>query len=91
MVVGVSPDTVQSHATWKAGEGLPYILVADTDHRVAERYGVWNEKKMYGKTFWGVSRTTFVIDASGRIARVFTKVKPQGHATEVADALATHV
>lgn len=91
MVVGVSPDTVQSHAEWKAREGLPYTLVADTDHRIAERYGVWNEKKMYGKTFWGVSRTTFVIDASGRIVRVFTKVKPEGHATEVADALATLV
>lgn len=88
MVIGVSPDSARSHVKFKEKYGFTYPLVADTDHAVSERYGVWAEKSMYGKKYWGVNRTTFVIDADGRIARVFEKVKPEGHADEVATAVA---
>jgi len=63
-------------------------LLADVDHAIAEQYGVWQEKSMYGKKYWGVARTTFIIDADGRIAKVFEKVKPDNHGEEVADAIA---
>lgn len=84
----MSPDPVKSHAKFKAKYGLGYPLVADTEHAVCERYGVWAEKSMYGKKYWGVNRTTFVIDATGRIAHVFEQVRPEGHAAEVAEAVA---
>jgi peroxiredoxin Q/BCP len=87
MVIGVSPDSVKSHAKFKQKYELPFTLVADTDHAVAERYGVWAEKSMYGRKYWGVVRSTFLIDAKGRIARIFAKVKPEGHAAEVAEAV----
>jgi thioredoxin-dependent peroxiredoxin len=87
MVVGVSPDTVKSHVKFKQKYELPFTLVADTDHAVAERYGVWAEKSMYGRKYWGVVRSTFLIDAQGRIARIFAKVKPEGHAADVAEAV----
>jgi peroxiredoxin Q/BCP len=87
VVVGVSPDTVKSHQDFKAAHDLPFTLVADTDHAIADRYGVWAEKSMYGKKYWGVVRSTFLIDAQGRIARIFAKVKPQGHAAVVAEAV----
>ncbi len=87
MVLGVSPDSVESHQKFKKKFDLPFTLVADTDHAIAEKYGVWTEKSMYGKKYWGVARTTFVIDAKGRIAKVFEKVKPEGHAEEVANAI----
>jgi len=67
---------------------LPYTLIADEDHAVAEKYGVWAEKSMYGRKYWGNLRTTFVIDRDGRVARVFEKVKPENHADEVAEAVA---
>ena len=86
-VIGVSPDPVKSHVKFKAKYGLTYPLVADTDHAVCEAYGVWAEKSMYGRKYMGVLRTTFVIDQKGRIASVFEKVKPEGHALEVADAV----
>ena len=66
---------------------MPFTLLADTDHSVAERYGVWKEKKNYGKTYMGVERTTFLIDREGRIAHVFENVNATGHAAEVAAAL----
>ncbi len=84
MVLGVSPDSVESHRKFRDKFHLPYHLVADADHSIAERYGVWVEKTNYGRKYWGNARTTFVIDAKGRIARVFEKVKPDGHAAEVA-------
>lgn len=87
MVLGVSPDSVESHQKFKKKFDLPFTLVADTEHAIAEKYGVWAEKSMYGKKYWGVARTTFVIDANGRIAKVFEKVKPEGHAEEVAKAV----
>ena len=88
-MIGVSPDPVKNHVKFKAKHGLTYPLVADTEHLVCEQYGVWAEKSMYGKKYWGVNRTTFVIDSTGRIARVFEKVKPEGHAAEVMDAIAS--
>ena len=88
-MIGVSPDSVKSHVKFKAKHGLAYPLIADTEHALCERYGVWAEKSMYGKKYWGVVRTTFLIDAAGRIARVFENVRPEGHAAEVAEALAT--
>ncbi|MDB4898301.1 MAG: Peroxiredoxin [Gemmatimonadetes bacterium] len=84
----MSPDPVKKHVKFKAKYGFTYPLVADTEHSVCERYGVWQQKSMYGKKYWGVARTTFVIDRHGRIARVFEKVKPEGHAAEVAEAVA---
>jgi thioredoxin-dependent peroxiredoxin len=86
-VIGVSPDSVASHRKFKAAYDLPFTLLADTDHAIAERYGVWVEKQMYGRKFWGVARTTFVIDDSGRIARIFRNVKPEGHAEDVVAAV----
>ena len=88
MVLGVSPDSVESHRKFKRKFSLPYLLLADVDHAVAEAYGVWQEKSFMGKKYMGVVRTTFVIDRDGRIARVFEKVQAEGHAEEVAAALA---
>ena len=87
-MIGVSPDSVRRHATFKAKYGLGYPLVADVDHEVCARYGTWARKSLFGRKYWGVNRTTFVIDAAGRIARVFEKVNPLGHAAEVAEAVA---
>lgn len=78
---------MDSHARWKEKLRIPHPLLADTDHAIAERYGVWVEKSMAGKTYWGVARTTFIIDEQGRIAKVFPSVKVQGHSQEVLAAL----
>jgi peroxiredoxin Q/BCP len=86
-IIGVSPDDVKSHVKFKEKYGLKYPLVADTDKKVANAYGTWGEKSMYGKKYMGILRTTFVIDAKGKIAKVFEKVKPEGHAAEVEEAL----
>ncbi|MEP6618230.1 MAG: thioredoxin-dependent thiol peroxidase [bacterium] len=86
-VIGVSPDPVKKHIKFKEKYGLTYPLIADTDHAVCEAYGVWAEKSMYGRKYMGVLRTTFVIDQKGRIAKVFEKVKPEGHAAEVTEAV----
>jgi thioredoxin-dependent peroxiredoxin len=76
-----------SKAAFKAKFGLPFTLIADEDHAVADRYGVWQQKENYGKTYWGIQRATFLIDPEGRIARVWPKVKAEGHADEVLAAL----
>ena len=86
-MIGVSPDPVKKHAKFKQKHGFTYPLISDVDHAICEAYGVWAEKSFMGKTYMGVNRTTFIIDAEGRIARVFEKVKIPGHAAEVADAL----
>jgi peroxiredoxin Q/BCP len=86
-VIGVSPDPVKKHLKFKEKFGLEYPLVADTEHTVSEAYGVWGEKKFMGRAYMGVARTTFVIDAKGRIAHVFEGVKPAGHADEVAEVV----
>jgi peroxiredoxin Q/BCP len=87
VVLGVSPDAVASHVKFKKKFELPFPLLADPDHAVAERYGVWGEKSMYGRKYFGINRTTFVIDEEGRILKVFEKVKPKGHAAEVLEAV----
>ena len=78
---------MKSHQKFKEKFKLPYTLVADAEHAIAEKYGVWAEKSMYGRKYWGVARTTFIVDKTGKIAKVFEKVKPEGHAPEVADAV----
>ncbi len=83
VVLGASPDSVASHRKFIDKLGLPFALLADEDHRICDAYGVWQEKDMYGKKSMGVARTTFVIDAEGRIAHVFERVKPEGHDEEV--------
>lgn len=88
LVLGVSPDTVRSHARFRAKYALPFTLLADPDHVVAEAYGVWQEKQLYGRWFMGVVRTTFVLDRAGRVAHVFERVRPAGHSEAVAAALA---
>ena len=87
VVLGVSPDSEKSHVKFKEKYGLPFTLLADADHAVAEQYGVWAEKKYMGRTYWGVLRSTFVIDADGTLKRVMHKVKPDTHADDVLAAL----
>jgi len=87
VILGVSPDSVKSHQKFKAKYALPFTLLADEEHTVAERYGVWKEKSMYGRKYMGIERTTFIIDAAGRVAHVFEKVKPAGHAEAVQAAI----
>ena len=84
----MSPDSVRKHQNFKKKYELPFTRVADTDHAIAESYGVWGEKTMFGRKYMGVLRTTFLIDTKGRIARIFRSVKPEGHAAEVEEALA---
>jgi thioredoxin-dependent peroxiredoxin len=86
-VWGISPQGAQSKRAFREKFGLSFILLADTDHAVAEAYGSWVEKVNYGKTYMGVARTTFLVDPEGRIARTWPKVKPEGHAAEVIAAL----
>jgi len=87
VVLGVSPDSVASHEKFKAKFKLPFPLLADPDHAVAEAYGAWGDKSMYGRKYKGVLRSTFIIDQAGRISAVFLKVKPKGHAAQVLAAL----
>ncbi|MFD2369225.1 thioredoxin-dependent thiol peroxidase [Brevibacillus sp. GCM10020057] len=83
VVLGISPDSVKSHDKFAAKHELPFPLLADPDHQVAEAYGVWVLKKMYGREYMGIERSTFVIDKEGRIAKAWTKVKVKGHVQEV--------
>jgi peroxiredoxin Q/BCP len=83
VIVGVSPDATKAQAKFKDKFDLPFTLLADTEHRAAEAYGVWKEKSMYGKKYMGIERTTFVIGADGKIKKIFPKVKVDGHAEEV--------
>jgi thioredoxin-dependent peroxiredoxin len=87
VVLGISPDTESSHVKFKQKYGLPFTLLADPEHEVAERYGVWGERRMYGKTYMGIERSTFVIDPDGKVARVMRRVKPDTHAEQVLQAL----
>jgi peroxiredoxin Q/BCP len=86
-VLGVSPDSVASHARFQEKQGLNFSLLSDPDRSVAERYGAYGEKKMYGKTSMGIIRSTFIISAKGTIEKVWTKVKAKGHVEEVLKAL----
>jgi thioredoxin-dependent peroxiredoxin len=87
-IVGISPDKAAAQVKFAEKYSLPYVFVADPDHAIAEAYGVWKEKSMYGRRYMGIERTTFVIDEKGKIAKIFAKVKPTGHAAEVLEALA---
>jgi peroxiredoxin Q/BCP len=87
VVLGVSPDAESSHVRFKEKYGLPFTLLADPDHAVAEDYGVWVERTNYGKTYMGIERSTFVIDADGTVAKVMRRVKPDTHTAQVLDAL----
>lgn len=89
VILGVSPDPVKAVAKFREKYALPFTLLADEDHAVAEKYGGWVEKSMYGKTYMGVARTTFIINAEGKITHIFPKVKVEGHSAEVLAALAT--
>jgi peroxiredoxin Q/BCP len=82
-VLGVSPDDEASHERFKEKYSLPFTLLADPDHHVAEEYGVWVEKSNYGKKSMGIKRSTFVIDPDGRVAKAMYGVKPEGHAERV--------
>jgi peroxiredoxin Q/BCP len=86
-VWGVSPQDGASKRKFREKFGLPFMLLADTDHRAAEAYGSWVEKENYGKKYWGTARTTFLVDPDGKVARVWPKVKPEGHASDVLAAL----
>lgn len=83
VVIGVSPDGQASHNKFRAKYELPFLLLSDPDHAVAEAYGAWGEKKMFGKAYDGILRSTFVIDENGKIAKAFINVKPAGHAQQV--------
>jgi peroxiredoxin Q/BCP len=87
VVLGISPDTPRSHTKFREKFHLPFTLLADEDHSVAEAYGVWKEKSMYGRTYWGNERTTFIIDEQGRIAHVLPKVKPAEHVTDILELI----
>jgi peroxiredoxin Q/BCP len=87
-ILGISPDSSRSHAKFREKYGLPFTLLADEGHKVADEYGVWVEKKFAGKKYMGVERSTFVIDAQGNLAKVMRRVKPDEHADQVLAALA---
>lgn len=86
-VLGVSPDSVASHKKFRTKYRLPFPLLADPDHAVADAYAAWGEKSMYGRKYHGVLRTTYLINRAGKIVKVFEKVRPKGHAAEVLAAL----
>lgn len=87
VVLGVSPDDVDSHVKFRDKHSLNFPLLADTDHKIAEKYGAWREKNMYGKKSMGIQRSTFLIDSSGKIAQVWKRVKVDGHDQQVIDAI----
>ena len=86
-ILGVSPDTEASHRKFKSKYELPFPLLADPEHRAAEAYGVWKEKRNYGKTYMGIERSTFVIDADGKVAKAMRGIRPAGHAAQVLETL----
>jgi peroxiredoxin Q/BCP len=88
VVLGISPDTEKKHVKFKEKYDLPFTLLADPEHEVAERYGVWGEKKYMGRTYLGVSRTTFLIAPDGTVAKVMHDVNPKAHADDVLALLA---
>ena len=88
VVLGISPDSEAEHVKFKEKYDLPFRLLADPEHEVAERYGTWGEKRYQGKTYWGVQRTTFLVAPDGTVARVMHDVKPDTHADDVLAALA---
>jgi peroxiredoxin Q/BCP len=88
-IVGISPDKPEAQAKFATKYGLPYTFVPDPDHSISEAYGVWKEKSMYGRTYMGIERSTFVVDPKGKIAKVYPKVKVPGHAAKVLEEIAS--
>ncbi|HJQ12475.1 MAG TPA: peroxiredoxin [Gemmatimonadaceae bacterium] len=86
-IIGVSPDSIVSHQKFKKKYDLPFQLLADEKHQLADAFGVWKEKSMYGRKFMGIERTTVIVDADGRVARIFPKVSVAGHVAEVEQAV----
>jgi peroxiredoxin Q/BCP len=86
MVLGISPDNEKSHQKFIGKFDLPFTLLTDPEHKIAEKYGAWGEKSMYGKKYMGIFRYTYLIDETGKIVRIFTKVKVAEHADEVLEA-----
>ena len=86
-ILGVSPDTEASHQKFKSKYELPFTLLADPDHRAAEAFGVWKETRNSGKTYMGIERSTFVIDADGKVAKAMRGIRPAGHAAKVLETL----
>jgi len=87
VVIGVSPDSIESHTKFRVKFTLPFHLLSDPEHTVAEAYGAWGEKKMFGKTYMGILRSTFVIDEEAVLLKVFRKVKVAQHAEDVLEVL----
>lgn len=87
VVMGVSPDSMKSHQKFKQKYELPYLLLVDEEHRVADAWGIWKEKSLYGVKYMGNERTTVIIDGDGKVAKIFRKVKVPGHVQEVAEAV----
>lgn len=87
VVLGVSPDSEQSHAKFKQGKNLPFTLLSDPEHKVIEKYGSWGRKKMMGREYDGVFRNTFLIDEAGKIMEIYENVKPATHSKEILDRL----
>ena len=87
-IIGISPDQSEAQERFASKYGLKFILVPDPDHAIAEAYGVWKEKKNYGRTYMGIERTTVVVDPQGKIAKIFPKVKVEGHVEKVLASLA---
>lgn len=79
VVIGVSPDSLESHRKFKTTFELPYLLLSDENHQLADNFGIWKEKSMYGRKYMGFERTTVIVDRKGRVARIFPKVKIPGH------------
>lgn len=87
VVIGVSPNDIKSHKKFQENQNLNFILLADTEHKLAESFGVWVEKSMYGKKYMGIERSTFILDKEGKIEKQWRKVKVKGHVDEVLDYL----
>ncbi len=86
-VIGVSPDSIKSHKSFREKQGLNFILLSDPEHTLSEQYAVWKEKSMYGRKYMGIERSTFVLDGSGNIEKEWRKVKVKGHVDEIIDYL----
>ncbi len=90
-VIGVSPDSIKSHKSFKEKQGLNFILLSDPEHLLTEKFGVWKEKSMYGRKYMGIERSTFILDKSGSIEKEWRKVKVKGHVDEVIRYLETYI
>lgn len=86
-VIGVSPDSINSHQKFQQKYGLNFVLIADTEHQLAIKYGVWKEKSMYGRRYMGIERSTFIVNDAGKIIKEWRKVKVKGHIEEILTAL----